>query len=57
MRFKTLERVSAMFGILLFSLLFVVACFAKEMTVRDAVIFAVLGLAFGYGWLQLQNSN
>jgi hypothetical protein len=57
LKIRTLERFSATMGTLLCAIFFVVACAAKEMSTKDAVLFAVLAGGLGYGWSQLRNSN
>lgn len=46
-----------MLGTFLCAVLFIVACFATEMTMRETAFFAAMSLAFGYGWFRLRNSN
>ena len=54
MKIRTLERASAILGAFLFALLAVVACLAKEMTMKEGAFFAVLSAAFSYGWFRLR---
>jgi hypothetical protein len=57
MKIRTLERFSAILGTVLCAILFIVACIAKEMTMKDAAFFAVLGAGFGYGLSRLRDSK
>lgn len=57
MKIRTLERFSATLGTVLCAILFIVACIAREMTMKEAAFFAVLGAGFGYGLSQLRDSK